>query len=81
MTLDAYAYSNGWLLCCTSDKYTGGEQVYREKPFGSGHFVFVKGTGGWYLPKDLTTFAGVDPVDARILVRAVSKQMHFKGGN
>lgn len=67
----AYAYSNGWLLCNSSDSNEGSEQIYKETAVGSGVFAFVRGAGGWYTPADLQRF-GIDGTDAETLVDTIS---------
>ena len=66
-----YAYSNGWLLCNSSDANEGSEQLYKETSVGSGVFNFVLGAGGWFVPADLEN-AGVGGTDAETLVDTVS---------
>jgi hypothetical protein len=71
LTLQGYAYSNGWLLCQNGDSNTGGQQLYQETPLGSGNFIFVKGTGGAYTPDSLVALGGVDASDATILIDTI----------
>ena len=73
LQLDAFAYSNGYLLCITSDANTGGQQVYKET--SPGNFTFVKGAGGIYGANDLVTFAHVPLATAQVLVNLMASQL------
>ena len=73
MTVQAYAYVSGYLMCITVDNLAEGVSVYQETAPGSGQFALLAGAGGLYPPGDLIAF-GIPADVANALYASIVQQ-------